>query len=72
MAVFFVMEPKIFEYIEGDDTVWEKEPLENLAREGNVAAYKHYDFWKCMDTLRDKIELENLWESGKPKWKVWE
>ena len=72
MVVFFVMKPEIFEYIEGDNTVWEKEPLENLAREGHVVAYKHYDFWKCVDTLRDKIELENLWDAGNPKWKVWE
>lgn len=69
---FFVLEPEIFEYIEGDNTIWEKEPLENLARDGHVVAYKHYDYWKCMDTLRDKIELENLWDSGNPKWKVWE
>jgi len=69
---FFVLEPQIFDYIDGDDTVWEKEPLENLARDGQLVAYKHYGFWKPMDTLRDKRELEELWASGNPLWRVWD
>ena len=69
---FFVLEPQIFEYIKGDDTMWEREPLENLAKDGQFVAYKHYGFWKPMDTLRDKRELEELWNSGKPPWKVWD
>jgi glucose-1-phosphate cytidylyltransferase len=68
---FFVLEPGIFEYIEGDDTVWEREPLEGLARDGELAAYKHTDYWQNMDSLRDKIVLEEQWESGKPGWKTW-
>ncbi len=69
---FFVLEPQIFDYIKGDDTIWEREPLENLAKDGQLVAYKHKGFWKCMDTLRDKNELESLWQSGNPPWKVWE
>ena len=71
-AGFFVLEPEIFEYIKnGDSTIWEREPLENLAKDGQLNAYKHTGFWKCMDTLRDKIELEKLWQSGNPPWKIW-
>ncbi|ACN99039.1 glucose-1-phosphate cytidylyltransferase [Sulfurihydrogenibium azorense Az-Fu1] len=69
---FFVLEPQIFDYIEGDETIWEKEPLENLAKDGQLMAYKHTGFWKPMDTLRDKRELELLWQSGNPPWKIWE
>ncbi|NOZ26377.1 MAG: glucose-1-phosphate cytidylyltransferase [Nitrospirae bacterium] len=69
---FFVLEPEVFDYIEGDDTYWELEPLENLAKSGQLVAYKHHGFWKPMDTLRDKTELESLWNSGKADWKVWE
>lgn len=69
---FFVLEPQIFEYIEGDETIWEKDPLENLAKDEQLMAYKHTGFWKPMDTLRDKRELEVLWQSGNPPWKVWE
>ena len=69
---FFVLEPQIFEYIEGDETIWERDPLENLAKDGQLMAYKHTGFWKPMDTLRDKRELESLWQSGNPPWKVWE
>ncbi|MCD6489606.1 MAG: glucose-1-phosphate cytidylyltransferase [Thermodesulfobacterium sp.] len=68
---FFVLEPEIFDYIEGDDTPWEREPLEALAKEGQLMAYKHRRFWQCMDTLRDKNYLEKLWNSGKAPWKVW-
>ncbi len=71
-GAFFVLEPGIFEYIEGDDTMWEKEPLENLARDGQLMAYQHEGFWQCMDTLREKGILEDLWASGKAPWKSWE
>lgn len=68
---FFVLSPQILEYIAGDRTVWEREPLEHLAREGNLAAFPHHGFWQPMDTLRDKMLLEELWTSGKAPWKVW-
>lgn len=69
---FFVLEPDIFDFIKtGDLSVWENEPLENLAVAGKLSAYKHNGFWRCMDTLRDKIELERIWQSGKAPWKVW-
>lgn len=68
---FFVLEPGIFDFIDGDDTIWERGPLENLAASGNLVAFKHDGFWKPMDTLRDKKELEALWESGTPPWKIW-
>lgn len=69
---FFVLEPKIFDYItHGDATVWEQDPLFNLARDGQLNCYKHHGFWRPMDTLRDKIELEHLWESGNAPWKIW-
>jgi len=68
---FFVLEPEIFNYIEGDGTFWEREPLANLAKDGQLVAYRHQGFWKPMDTLRDKRELEELWNSGKAPWKVW-
>jgi glucose-1-phosphate cytidylyltransferase len=69
---FFVLEANIFDYIEGDRTVWEREPLEYLAKEGELAAYRHTGFWQPMDTLRDKNQLDELWGSGKPPWKTWE
>lgn len=68
---FFVLEPEVFDYINGDETTLEKEPLENLAKDNQLVAYKHHNFWKPMDTLRDKTELESLWNSGNPPWKVW-
>lgn len=71
-GAFFVLEPGVFDYIEGDDTQWEKEPLENLARDGQLMAYKHQSFWQCMDTLREKYILEQMWESGNAPWKIWE
>ncbi|MEW6087935.1 MAG: glucose-1-phosphate cytidylyltransferase [bacterium] len=71
-AGFFVLEPEIFGYIKGDYTWWEKEPLESLAKNSQVVAYKHSGFWKPMDTLRDKNELEQLWQSNKALWKLWE
>ncbi|MFA5859479.1 MAG: glucose-1-phosphate cytidylyltransferase [Elusimicrobiota bacterium] len=70
-AGFFVINPKAVKYIKDDTTLWEKEPMEKLAKEGQLSAYHHNGFWKPMDTLRDKIELERLWQSGKAPWKVW-
>lgn len=69
-AGYFILEPEVFKYIKGDDISWEKEPLEALASDGKLASYKHEGFWKCMDTLRDKNELEYLWRSGNAPWKV--
>jgi glucose-1-phosphate cytidylyltransferase len=71
-GAFFVMEPQVFDYIDGDETQFEKEPLENLARDGQLMAYKHTSFWQCMDTLREKYVLQKYWDSGKPPWKVWQ
>ena len=68
---FFILEPRVIDFIAGDDTVWEKEPLERLAQDGALAAYKHRGFWHPMDTLRDKMYLEELWKSAKAPWKVW-
>ena len=68
---FMVCEPEVFDIIEGDDTVFEKEPLETLARAGQLQSRQHKGFWKCMDTLRDKQQLEKLWASGSAPWKVW-
>ena len=68
---FFVLSPDVLQYLEGDDTIWEREPLETLASEGQLAAYQHTGFWQPMDTLRDKTHLEELWASGKAPWKVW-
>lgn len=65
---FFVLEPEVIDYIENDDTVWEKAPLENLAKEGKLSAYRHTGFWQPMDTLRDKNVLEDLWKQGKAPW----
>ena len=70
-GAFFVMEPEIADYIEGDDTLFEREPLERLAKDGQLMAYKHTDFWACMDTMRDKVMLERLWDSGDAPWKAW-
>jgi glucose-1-phosphate cytidylyltransferase len=69
---FFVLEPKVFDYIKGDSTIWEREPLERLAREKQLSAYRHKKFWYPVDTLRDKNHLESLWNSGKADWKIWE
>ena len=68
---FFVLSPRAFDYIDGDDTVWERGPLERLARERQLSAFVHDGFWQPMDTLRDKNLLESLWESGAAPWKVW-
>ena len=68
---FFVVSPKVCDYIAGDETIWEREPLERLAREGNVAAYCHRGFWQCMDTMRDRLHLEDLWQRNDAPWRVW-
>jgi len=70
-GAFFVLEPGVFDFIDGDDTQFEREPLERLARAGQLEAYLHRSFWQCMDTIRDKKLLESLWQSGNPPWKVW-
>jgi glucose-1-phosphate cytidylyltransferase len=70
-GAFFVLEPEVFDYIDGDETIWERAPLERLARDGQLMAYKHDSFWQCMDTLREKHLLEKLWQSGNPPWKTW-
>jgi glucose-1-phosphate cytidylyltransferase len=68
---FFVLEPRVMDYIDGDSTTWEKEPMERLAAVGEVAAFRHDDFWQPMDSLRDKHVLEDLWQTGNAPWKVW-
>src|SRR5262249_61619846 len=68
---FFVLEPKVLDYIDNDDTSWQSEPLERLTREGQLMAYRHDGFWQCMDTVRDLDLLKSLWSSGKAPWKVW-
>ena len=68
---FFVLEPAVLDYIEGDDTPWEYAPLERLAADGQLVAYRHEDFWQCMDTLRDLRLLESLWAEGRAPWKIW-
>ncbi len=68
---FFVLSPKVIDYIDGDSTSWEKEPLERLAKEGQLSAFHHNGFWQPMDTLRDKVLLEDLWQSGAAPWKAW-
>src|SRR5690606_11473842 len=70
-AAFFVLEPGIFDYIAGDDTMWEREPLQALAADGQLMAYTHRSYWQCMDTLREKILLEELWSRGAAPWKTW-
>lgn len=68
---YMVVEPKIFDYISDDSTTFEREPLENIAKEGQLMAFKHNGFWQCMDTMRDREKLEKLWESGSAPWRVW-
>ena len=68
---FFVLSPMVLDLIDGDQTVWEREPLESLAESGQLAAYQHTGFWQPMDTLRDKTHLEELWANGVAPWKVW-
>ena len=71
-GAFFILEPEIFDYIDGDETQWELEPMERLAKEGQLKAWKHEGFWQCMDTLKEKHFLESLWDSGNAPWKSWE
>lgn len=68
---FMLLEPDIFRYIGGDDTIFEKEPLEKLAEEGELMAYKHDGFWHCMDTQRDKMKLEEMWNENQAPWRIW-
>ena len=68
---FMVLEPKIFDYIDGDSTVFEQKPLESVAQAGQLMAFQHDGFWQCMDTQRDKMQLEKLWSEGKAPWKIW-
>jgi len=68
---FFVLSPSVLDLLAGDDSVWERGPLETLAEQGELSAYQHHGFWQAMDTLRDKTHLEELWQSGKAPWKVW-
>ena len=68
---FMVMNPQVFDYIEGDETVFEKSPLENMAKDGQLMVYQHNGFWKCMDTQRDHRQLEEMWDTGKAPWKIW-
>jgi glucose-1-phosphate cytidylyltransferase len=69
---FFVMEPEVIDYIDGDQTSWESEPMKKLANEDKLFAYKHDGFWQSMDTLRDKMVLEEVWARGDAPWKLWE
>lgn len=71
-GAFFVCEPDVFDYIDGDDTLFEKEPLEKLAANAELMAYRHAGFWQPMDTLRDKVLLQKMWDSGNPPWRTWE
>ena len=71
-GAFFVLEPEIANYIDDDDTLFEREPLQRLAAEGQLMAYHHEEFWACMDTLRDKVMLESLWETENAPWRIWE
>jgi glucose-1-phosphate cytidylyltransferase len=68
---FFVLEKSVIDLIDGDDTIWEREPLEKLAEQGQLGCFTHEGFWQPMDTLRDRVYLEELWASGKAPWKVW-
>jgi glucose-1-phosphate cytidylyltransferase len=70
-GAFFVLEPGVFDYIEGDATSWEDGPMTRLAKDNQLAAYKHEDFWQCMDTLREKTRLEKMWEEQHAPWKIW-
>ena len=70
-GAFFVLEPGVFDYIEGDTTRFEREPLEALAADNQLMAYRHYGFWQCMDTLREKMLLDELWGTGQAPWKIW-
>jgi len=68
---YFVLNRDAINYVDGDDTIWERDPVERLAREGELMGYRHYGFWSCMDTIKEKNMLEELWASGKAPWKIW-
>jgi len=68
---FFVLEPKVLDYIDGDSTVWEQEPINRLVADNEVAVFKHNEFWQGIDTLRDKNMIQKMWDSGNAPWKVW-
>ena len=70
-GAYFVLEPEVFDYIEGDMTQWEEEPMERLANEGQLMAYKHNGFWQCMDTIHEKEQLEKLWKGNVAPWNIW-
>ena len=70
-AGFMVLQPEIFDYLEGDDTVFEAKPMERLATEGQLMSYRHDGFWQCMDSMREKQLLEDLWKSERAPWKIW-
>jgi len=70
-GAFFVLEPRVLEYIEGDATQWENEPMEALVNKGQLMAYRHNGFWQCMDTIHEKRQLEKMWQSNQPQWKMW-
>jgi len=71
-GAFFVLEPRVLDYIDGDDIAWEREPMERLAAEGELMAYQHLGFWQCVDTLREKQMLDEMWRNDKALWKIWE
>ncbi len=71
-AGYMVLEPEVFDYLDGDDCIFEQEPLNTLATKGELMSYRHFGFWQCMDTLREKMELDQLWNSGNAPWKVWD
>ena len=71
-GAFFVCEPRVFDYIDGDRTMFERAPLERLAADGELMAYQHEGFWQCMDTLRDRVRLDSLWDSGEAPWRIWD
>ncbi|MDQ3827835.1 MAG: glucose-1-phosphate cytidylyltransferase [Candidatus Tectomicrobia bacterium] len=69
---YFILNAKVLDYIKGDETIWERDPVEQLARDGQLMGYRHVGFWSCMDTLKEKESLESLWRSGNPPWKIWD
>ena len=71
MVGFFVLHPKVIDHIDDDATIWEREPVERLANEGQLMGFRHQGFWSCMDTLKEKTMLEEMWNSGQAKWKIW-
>ena len=71
-GAFFVLEPAVFDYIDGDEIMFERAPMERLAADGQLMAYKHTGFWQCMDTLREKQILEDLWQTGEAPWATWQ